>query len=194
MIIVVVSIVGIAQIQINDNPVRWFRSDHHIRVADRVLNRHFGGTYNAYLVLSKSPESGKLREINNKITAHLMEAKAGNGVTLLSDWEELYGRAESLPLNESLNQLIESVYDKLFEANDEESEIWEEILAILEEAQKESKYFQKPEALHYIERIQSNLSQSDLVGKSNSVVDIVKTVHRELREGDPEYFTIPGNS
>jgi predicted RND superfamily exporter protein len=32
------------------------------------------------------------------------------------------------------------------------------------------------------------------VGKSNSVVDIVKTVHRELREGEPSYFTVPASS
>ena len=27
------------------NPVRWFKSSHEIRVADEILNRHFGGTY-----------------------------------------------------------------------------------------------------------------------------------------------------
>ena len=49
--VLVVSIIGITRIQINDNPVRWFRPSHPIRVADRVLNAHFGGTYNAFLVL-----------------------------------------------------------------------------------------------------------------------------------------------
>jgi predicted RND superfamily exporter protein len=32
------------------------------------------------------------------------------------------------------------------------------------------------------------------VGKSNSLSDIVKTVHRELRDGDADFFTIPASA
>ncbi len=47
---------GITLTVVNDNPVYWFGKNHKIRVADRVLNSHFGGTYMAYLVLqSKTP-------------------------------------------------------------------------------------------------------------------------------------------
>jgi outer membrane lipoprotein-sorting protein len=35
---------------------------------------------------------------------------------------------------------------------------------------------------------------SDMVGKTTSLADIVKTVHRELREGNAEHYTIPGSS
>ncbi len=49
---VIVSAAGIRHIQVNDNPVKWFTKDHRIRVADDVLNRHFGGTYIAYLTLT----------------------------------------------------------------------------------------------------------------------------------------------
>ena len=49
--LVVVSFYGISRIQVNDNPVRWFQANHPIRVADRILNSHFAGTYEAYLVL-----------------------------------------------------------------------------------------------------------------------------------------------
>ncbi|MBN2163830.1 MAG: MMPL family transporter [Pontiellaceae bacterium] len=49
--IIAVSIYGVTRIQVNDNPVKWFTKDHRIRVADRVLNDHFGGTYTAYLTL-----------------------------------------------------------------------------------------------------------------------------------------------
>ncbi|MDF7807417.1 MMPL family transporter [Pontiellaceae bacterium B12219] len=48
---IVVSAVGISKIKVNDNPVKWFTQNHRIRVADRVLNDHFGGTYTAYLTL-----------------------------------------------------------------------------------------------------------------------------------------------
>ncbi|MDF7798799.1 MMPL family transporter [Pontiellaceae bacterium B1224] len=51
VITIVVSAIGISTIKVNDNPVKWFTQNHRIRVADRVLNDHFGGTYTAYLTL-----------------------------------------------------------------------------------------------------------------------------------------------
>jgi hypothetical protein len=51
IILVILSVYGISRIQVNDNPIRWFEPNHKIRVADRILNDHFGGTYTAYLVL-----------------------------------------------------------------------------------------------------------------------------------------------
>ena len=51
MAVLAVSIVGISKIKVNDNPVKWFTQSHRIRVADRVMNSHFGGTYTAYLTL-----------------------------------------------------------------------------------------------------------------------------------------------
>ncbi|MDD3375455.1 MAG: MMPL family transporter [Candidatus Omnitrophica bacterium] len=45
-----ISLYGISRIQVNDNPVRWFEAKHPIRVADKILNEHFSGTYEAYLV------------------------------------------------------------------------------------------------------------------------------------------------
>jgi predicted RND superfamily exporter protein len=50
--LLVVAAIGISRIQVNDNPVKWFTEDHEIRQADTILNRHFGGTYTAYLTLA----------------------------------------------------------------------------------------------------------------------------------------------
>ncbi|MBL4633415.1 MAG: MMPL family transporter, partial [Kofleriaceae bacterium] len=49
--LVAVAVIGIQKIKVNDNPTKWFEEDHPIRVADTVLNEHFGGTYDAYLRL-----------------------------------------------------------------------------------------------------------------------------------------------
>jgi len=46
------SVYGIGLISVNDNPVKWFGKNHELRVADHVLNAHFGGTYAAYLTLT----------------------------------------------------------------------------------------------------------------------------------------------
>ncbi len=51
LVLVAISAVGISKIEVNDNPVKWFAADHEIRKADAVLNKHFGGTYTAYLTL-----------------------------------------------------------------------------------------------------------------------------------------------
>ncbi len=52
LVVIGVSGYGVSQIAVNDNPVKWFTKSHPIRVADRVLNAHFGGTYTAYLTLA----------------------------------------------------------------------------------------------------------------------------------------------
>ncbi len=50
LILLIVGIFGVGRININDNPVRWFKEGHRLRTADTVMNRLFGGTYMAYLV------------------------------------------------------------------------------------------------------------------------------------------------
>ena len=67
-----VSIAGVAQIEINDNPVRWFKENHRIRVADQVLNEHFAGTYDAFLVLTRAsddPLDGRRDDIDANFAA-----------------------------------------------------------------------------------------------------------------------------
>jgi predicted RND superfamily exporter protein len=57
---IVLGIIGINRIQINDNPVKWFKEGHPMRVADTVMNRLFGGTYMAYLLVEgEKPETIK---------------------------------------------------------------------------------------------------------------------------------------
>ncbi|MCP4566730.1 MAG: MMPL family transporter [FCB group bacterium] len=49
--LVIVSAVGLSMITVNDNPVKWFKSDHPLRQADQALNAHLAGTYMNYLVI-----------------------------------------------------------------------------------------------------------------------------------------------
>jgi len=57
VLVLAFSIYGIMLIRVNDNPVKWFTAEHPIRVADQVLNDHFGGTYTAYLTFTASPDN-----------------------------------------------------------------------------------------------------------------------------------------
>jgi len=60
----VVAIYGVTTLRVNDNPVKWFKKSHPIRVADTVLNRIIGGTYISYLIFEGSaPEDIKRPEV-----------------------------------------------------------------------------------------------------------------------------------
>lgn len=191
LLVLVISAVGIARIQINDNPVRWFRRNHPIRVADRVLNQHFGGTYNAFLVLEAAGDTDQDHRVMQEINSFLEETATSGGIDFTGEWSDIHEAAVTAPRADHLEAVIDSVLSKFGDANEREAELWEEVLVMLEDAEIEGKLFQAPRALDFIAGLQEELTRSGLVGKSNSVADIVKTVHRELREGDARYFTIP---
>jgi hypothetical protein len=54
LLLVAVALVGVSRIQVNDNPVKWFKESHPMRIADVEMNRLFGGTYMAYVVAGGS--------------------------------------------------------------------------------------------------------------------------------------------
>lgn len=94
VLIVGVSVYGITRIRVNDNPVNWFMPNHPIRVADRVLNGHFGGTYTAYLTLSaERPEGGNCEEKAAKVRR---EAQARFGKALPEATAEFLARLDEL--------------------------------------------------------------------------------------------------
>jgi hypothetical protein len=57
-LVIVASAVGLSLIEVNDNPVRWFKASHPLRVADRELNSHLAGTYMNYLVIDADEDDG----------------------------------------------------------------------------------------------------------------------------------------
>ena len=185
-VIFAVSVWGVTQIQINDNPVRWFKSDHEIRVADRVLNENFAGTYNAYLVLTDRTEQATPRSMLDGVT---MPAS-------LQDWrEETLATVKKGAQGEALQNLIFAIDDKLFDdLTPEETDYLDAVMAKVETANSQGKTFQDPEVLAYIEKLQQTLQDSGLVGKSNALPDVVKVVNRELRSGEQKDYQLPDSS
>ena len=193
VVVAIVSAVGISRIDINDNPVRWFRPDHKIRVADRVLNEHFAGTYNAFLVL-RAPDDGEgdLSSLVDDVRAELASAASAGEPDLTAAWAEL-GRAALSGQDAPFDVLVDELLWKLDESDGVVADLWEVVLSRVEAAQSAVGVFQDPAVLAYVEDLQAALLESGLVGKSTGLTDIVKTVHRELREGDSEYFSIPAS-
>jgi len=183
-VVFAISVWGITQIQINDNPVRWFKQDHEIRVADKVLNENFAGTYDAYLVLSSS---NTLMSLNDLL--------ATDKPASLNNWAaEQLAQLSSQPMSEQYQQLLLNIDDKLFsEVSDAEADYLNAALATAEAALSQSKAFQSPELLTYVESLQNYLKASGLVGKSNSLADVVKVVNRELRSGEEKDYVLPNS-
>jgi predicted RND superfamily exporter protein len=179
-----VSVVGLTKIQINDNPVNWFKADHEIRVADVALNKHFAGTYDAYLVLDDNniPDFSALDQSINPIIA----AAQSEGIDITTLWVN--------DMHYDLEERIALLDDALFDLPDEAIPYVEQIIDLLETENSQSKAFLKPANLHYIEQLQTYLATTDLVGKSNSIADVVKTVNRELRSGDATDYVLTDSS
>ena len=183
------SVAGLFHIQINDNPVRWFKASHPIRVADVVLNDHFAGTYDAFLVLShEAPDSiAKFRRSAGQLVDGISEPAAAGLRDLLSSDDSDAGTY--------FGNLIAGVDDALFEAQ-QASDIaaLEKLMRLAEETQSAAKYFQSPQALEYVSGLQGALQESGVVGKTNALPDVVRVVNRELRGGSPDDYRIPGSS
>lgn len=83
-------IIGIKQIQINDNPVKWFKPNHKIRIADNIMNKFFGGTYMAYLVAEADEEDAIKRpevlSYIDKLQKHLETLKIVGKTSSIADF------------------------------------------------------------------------------------------------------------
>ncbi|SDK42616.1 efflux RND transporter permease subunit [Billgrantia gudaonensis] len=188
-----VAVYGITQIQINDNPTRWFKADHEIRVADRVLNEHFAGTYEAYLVVEQR-EGGDLESLlAERAEPILVEAREA-GVNLREDWQSLLEASRGKDAQATLDALMFAIDDRLFEVSGQEARWWERLLDAAEAVRSEALTFQDPEILRYLADLQAYLEEGDHVGKANSLADLVRTVNRELVSGQPEDFRIPDST
>ncbi len=176
----IISIWGVLQIKINDNPIRWFKTDHPIRVADKVLNDHFAGTYDAYLVLEAETDSieksfySQLNDSGQEIQRQIKNIKA-----------------QQTSFEQQLNELLFWTEDKLFDATDQLAIELSQLIKLIEHKQNQLAVFKSPNSLDYVTQLQVALGQSGLVGKSNSLADIVKTVNRELAGGGDQAFVLP---
>ncbi len=184
---------GISRIEINDNPVKWFHKDHDIRIADKVLNEHFGGTYEAYLILS-----GSLAPLNEKRAVQMAtdavdgavgtayRAVSQAAVAIISQMA-----SENLSPDTFLNRVLERFEEKMDAASDDQYDAWAEAADALAGVQHRDQVFKRPDVLRYIERLQNYLVETGAAGKSNSVTDVVKKVYMELYEANPDHFRVP---
>jgi hypothetical protein len=119
--VVVIAAVGLSMITVNDNPVKWFKSDHPMRIADNELNKHLAGTYMNYLVIdageSDAIKDPELMAWMEKLQRHLEKNKIVGATAGITDIVkkvrfELYGGTDrtkySLP--DDRNEIGQSLF------------------------------------------------------------------------------------
>jgi len=198
-ILSIIAIYGVTKITINDNPVKWFTKSHPIRIADKLLNKHFGGTYMAYLSLVPEETQKSIGDYYIEFTKDIREFGEKNNIKNSIPFKSFKEEASKIVNNVSnkedfLTKLENYVYDKSENASDEQIDIWDKCLTFISYERQKEEIFKQPEVLKYIDNLESYLLKSKYVGKINSINEIVKTVHRELFLGNEEYYTIPETS
>ncbi|PVZ66425.1 RND transporter [Pelagibaculum spongiae] len=168
---------GISTIQINDNPVRWFKSDHEIRIADKQLNQHFAGTYDAWFVMEQT-QPPKISGALKKVIVDLSVAElTENSLQQAIDQNQI-------------DQLIDLANNQL-DSDEDRYEQWIEVIDGLEQIQSDSRYFRNPQILAYMDRLAEYLESQPEIGKVNSLPMLIKTVFRELNSGQQQDFRLP---
>jgi predicted RND superfamily exporter protein len=197
-----VAVYGITRIEINDNPVKWFSKNHPIRRADTELNKHFGGTYMAYLVLDSADDGTIQTQYIDELRKRLMDKSTqlreelprvtdimpGVEKVLLEQASDVKTKEELL---DKMSQFANNKYDT---ADEKDADVWYEMANFFDLEKERLKVFKQPEVLRYIGRLQNSLEQTGLVGKSNSVADVVRKVYQELIDGKPENYKVPDTS
>ena len=188
---------GISLIRVNDNPVKWFEKKHPIRVADRVLNKHFGGTYEAYLVLESAVEDldtvGLTSWFHNELENLVVDESGRSVISQASRLLEEESAKNAGTAGEDFLTGILSVWEEEMDAStDEHYETWAEVVDLVEKVGNRSHVFKDPAVLEYIAGLQKYLA-GGVVGKSNSLADVVQKVHQELFEGRADHYSIPAS-
>ncbi|MCP4455016.1 MAG: MMPL family transporter [Planctomycetes bacterium] len=201
LVVCAVAAFGITRIKINDNPIKWFSENHPIRKADIALNDHFAGTYMAYLVF----EDGSGAAVDPNALGRLRADLLAKAESLKSDYAEVDVMALVADIEKALfdtankdiakidffKSLAKYALDKEATAPQGQADVWYDLMEFFEQKQIQLDTFKNPERLEYLADLQRFLVEEKLVGKSNSMADIVKKVYQELMGGEPEYDRIP---
>lgn len=201
VLIVVVAVWGISQINVNDNYAKRFTTGHPIREADSALNKHFGGTYTAYLVLEGNkggkPTGRDIERIDRGMMkfAAKIEGRQEAAGKLLAELrvklKELGRKAGTL--ESFLDAVTGFIEEKSKTASEGDLFVLHELDGFFGVERERLKTFKRPEVLEYLAGLQAHLERTGLVGKTTSVADVVRKVNQEMIDGKRENFRVPGS-
>lgn len=184
---------GVTMININDNPVKWFTKSHPIRVADKELNSHFGGTYMAFFSLeAEGEEPFSIEKLRKKAVKVIAPLDSGLQEKALAAISQFTAKTDSNPYENLSEIILDIAYE--YEDDNEAFDYFENIAdGIGESGIEASQVFKRPEMLNYILGLEEHLGKVGNVGKSSSIAKMVRNVNKELHDGDNGYNVIPDN-
>jgi predicted RND superfamily exporter protein len=163
----VLSVEGITRIEINDNPVNWFKADHEIRIADQVLNQHFAGTYDAWLVFENDASiSNEAVMAFEQLLTEAPNTKALKNSLLTKITRLQYESAtnQSSFFNE---ELLITIDDYRFEASDNEQAWLNLLYEFCDDIINAQQVMIQPTMQNWLVDLQTALVASGNVGKVN---------------------------
>jgi len=115
----VIAIVGITRISVNDNPVKWFAESHQLRVADKVLNEHFGGTYTAYLTLAGAPTEIDSKALIAAVAENMSRSEQGFSEAAVLFLDQLKKISPEAPVEQVLEKLraVSAQFDQQYRSD-----------------------------------------------------------------------------
>ncbi len=200
--LVLLGVWGVGQIRVNDNYAKRFVESHPIHEADVALNRHFGGTYMANLILEGDVSPEAIAERKHAMEERMMVrlndlgVRFGIGQRVKGEIaQEIRSIAASSDSEHAMFAAMIDAFDRRFQEPllDEESDFLQALIDSAYRLEEELRVFKRPDVLQYVAKLQGFLESGDLIGKSSSVADVVKKVNQELTDGEPENFVIPGS-
>ena len=205
LLVVAVALFGVTRININDNPIKWFTASHPIRVADRTLNKHFGGTYMAYLALEPSDAAwdapAYVREMLGRLKVKADTLKADDYSDVDVAFSGLTAEAQRLTgTGLTKTALLKALETFAADRSADGFDAWDELSLAMSAEQQRDQLFKQPEVLRYLRGLQKHLltvraeDGRTLVGKSNGLADVVMTVYRDLVSGDEKDYRIPSRA
>ena len=114
----IAAVPGMMKVEVNDNPVRWFKSGSEIRIAIEEFNRLFPGVYNASLVVDADvPGTLTTPEMISRLVGlrdHLTEISFVGQVTSHADLVTGGGGYDAIPATQNE---IEAALDAFFNSS-----------------------------------------------------------------------------
>jgi predicted RND superfamily exporter protein len=197
-ILMVIAFFGISLININDNPVKWFSKSHPIRVADHELNKHFAGTYMAYLALSAEEEKWDVEKTVKEVTAaaqkrgkELVQDFPESAIAVFDELAKIAKGIKAETKDEFFDKLENAAKDKSASADGEPAFAWDEASLFAGQQRQKGEVFKDPEVLNYLIALDEVMRNTGIAGKTNSLADVVRTVHRDLLSGKAADYRIP---
>ncbi len=155
------------------------------------MNKHFGGTYMAYLGLEVANSSASLDSRLDAISSKIVDPEVLREFTRKRQSLEASAPGETAQLAGLIAFADEQEEHSADAGSDSTADAWGDLGASLADVSGPEPIFKQPKVLQYLLDYQQAARAAGLVGNATSLANIVSIVNRELRGGSDEHLVLP---